>query len=309
MKFIDQHKGNRKEISVHGQESIATTMKLARMNLAIRGISANLGKKATSTFTNDQHKDLKADYILMNPPFNLKEWREENTLLDDPRWKGYDVPPVSNANYAWILNMVSKLSNNGTGCLLLANGALSADGIEYEIRKQLIENDLIEAIIVLPNRMFYSTDISVTIWIFNKNKHKRIVQKNEKSISFRGRENEILLMDLRKKGHPFEKKYVEFNDNDRKEIVDIFHNWQTENNFSLYKNLKGICYSANKNEIIEKDYSLVTSKYIEFDSGEDTINYSEEIKNIQADLNNLFNEETKSKKELETVLKELINGL
>ena len=145
MKFIDEHKGNKKDISIYGQEYTATTLKLAKMNLAIRGISANMGSKAASTFTEDQHPDLKADFALMNPPFNQKGWREEDELLDDPRWNGYAIPPVSNANYAWILNMVSKLSQNGVGCLLLANGSLNAGGTEYEIRKQLIENDLIEA--------------------------------------------------------------------------------------------------------------------------------------------------------------------
>ena len=309
MKFIEQHQGNRKEISVYGQESIATTMKLAKMNLAIRGISANFGKKATSTFTNDQHKDLKADYILMNPPFNLKEWREENTLIDDPRWKGYDVPPVSNANYAWILNMVSKLSNDGTGCLLLANGALSIDGTEYEIRKQLIENDLVEAILVLPRDMFYSTNISVTIWILNKNKHERTVNKNGKTFIFRARENEILFMDLRQEGHPFEKKYIELTEEDRKKITDTFHSWQTKDGFSNYKNIKEFCFSARKEDIINNNYSLVTSKYIEFNHNTKNINYDEEMKKIQKDLCELFSEEEKSKNELSIVLKELGYGI
>lgn len=114
----------------------------------------------------------------MNPPFNQKDWCEENALLDDPRWKSYEISATSNANYAWILNVISKLSNDGTGCLLLANGALSADRTEYEIRKQLIENDLVEAILILPRNMFYSTNIPVTVWIFNKNKHERTIKKN-----------------------------------------------------------------------------------------------------------------------------------
>ena len=127
MKFIKEHNGNAKNISVFGQESITTTLRLAKMNLAIRGISADLGKKAVSTFLDDQHKDLKTDFALMNPPFNQKGWREDNELTDDPRWKGFATPDVSNANYAWVLNMVSKLSQNGVGCLLLANGALSSE--------------------------------------------------------------------------------------------------------------------------------------------------------------------------------------
>ena len=128
--------------------------------MAIRGISANLGEVAADTFANDQHKDLKADFIMANPPFNQKDWRAEKELLDDPRWKGYDVPPKSNANYGWILNMVSKLSENGVAGFILANGALSGGGEEYKIRKKLIENNLVEAIVIIPRDTFYTTDHS-----------------------------------------------------------------------------------------------------------------------------------------------------
>lgn len=143
IKFIEAHHGNKKEVSIYGQEYTNTTYKLAKMNLAIRGISANLGEKAADTFGDDQHKDLKADYIMVNPPFNQKDWRGENELKDDPRWRGYDVPPKSNANYAWILNIVSKLSDNCVAGFILANGALSGGGEEYKIRRKLeIENFL-----------------------------------------------------------------------------------------------------------------------------------------------------------------------
>ena len=299
MKFIDEHKGNKKEISVYGQEYTSTTLKLAKMNLAIRGISANLGGKAASTFQNDQHQDLKADFALMNPPFNQKGWREETELNDDPRWRGYVVPPVSNANYAWILNMVSKLSQNGTGCLLLANGALSADGDEYRIRKQLIENDLVEAILILPMNMFYSTDISVTIWVFNKNKHDHLGTKH-----FRDRSNQIIFMDLRKKGHPYEKKYIELTPEDRSEIVKTFHKWQTVDGFKEYVNIKEYCYSASKDEIVKNDYSLVPSKYIEFDKTL-SFSYDEEMKKVQAELNALFSKEDESRSKIKKVMKEL----
>ena len=313
MKFIDEHKGNKKAISVYGQEYTATTRKLALMNLAIRGINANLGNKAASTFTSDLHKDLKADFALMNPPFNQKGWREENELNNDARWKGYDTPPVSNANYAWILNMINKLSQNGVGCLLLANGALSAgdapDGVEYKIRKQLIENDLVEAIIVLPNRMFYSTDISVTIWIFNKNKHARTADKGGREFKYRDRTNEILLFDLRQKGHPYEKKYVEFTSEDRKEIVDVYHTWQSAETFEQYVNVPGFCQSVNKEDIVEKDYSLITSKYIEFDKNVEEFDYSEEMIRIQGELKSVFLEEESSRKELAKVLEELGYGI
>ena len=152
--FIEKHKGNKKEVTIYGQEENPQTYKLARMNLAIRGLSCNLGNENASTFTKDKHKDLRADYILANPPFNLKDWRTEEQLVNDARWNGYEVPPVSNANYAWILHMLSRLSYDGTAAFLLANGALGIDGVEQKIRKQLIENNKIEAIIVLPRDMF-----------------------------------------------------------------------------------------------------------------------------------------------------------
>ena len=307
MKFIQEHQGDTKKISVFGQEKISTTLKLAKMNLAIRGISANMGTKATSTFQNDQHPDLKADYALMNPPFNQKEWRNENELVDDPRWKGYVTPPTTNANYAWILNFVSKLSNNGTGCLLLANGALSSSGAEYDIRKQLIENDLIEAIIILPMNMFYTTDISVTIWVFNKNKKHRTINKNGENIEYRDRTNEILFMDLRQKGHPFEKKYIEFTQEDRNEFVKTFHDWQSIDANNKYKNIKSYCQSVKKEDLI--DYSLVPSKYIEFDSKESDIDYENEMKQIQKELEELYRQEEISKTKVKEILKGLGYGI
>lgn len=160
MKFVDRHQGNRQNISVIGQESQPETWRLCKMNLAIRGISHNLGEANASTFTQDLHKDKKVDFIMANPPFNLKNWRKEDELKDDSRWSGYNVPRASNANYAWILHMISKLDvNHGIAGFLLANGALN-DPDEFEIRKQLLKNDRIEAIIVLPRDMFYTTDIS-----------------------------------------------------------------------------------------------------------------------------------------------------
>ena len=157
------------------------------MNLAIRGISASLGVKADDTFAKDQHPDLKADFIMANPPFNQKDWRASDELTDDPRWSGYEVPPTGNANYGWILHMVSKLSENGTACFILANGALSGDGQEKAIRKKIIENHLVEAIIILPRSMFYTTDISVTLWILNKNKKVRTVQRGDITRNYRDR--------------------------------------------------------------------------------------------------------------------------
>ena len=305
MRFVDEHKGNRLNVSIYGQESLDTTRRLAKMNLAIRGISANLGAEAADTFTKDQHKDLKVDFCLENPPFNKKGWREANQLLDDPRWNGYVTPPASNANYGWLLNTISKLGQNGVGAVLLANGALSADGDEYEIRRRMIENDLVEAIMVLPRDMFYITDISVTVWILNKNKKARVEKRPGGDVAFRDRTNEVLFMDLRQMGHPFEKKYIEFTEEDRAIIVDRFKSWRLEGYATPYEDIPEFCYAAKKAEIVEKGYSLVPSRYIEFVNRDESIGYEEKMSQLQCELKELFALERKSKQELQEVMKHL----
>jgi type I restriction enzyme M protein len=327
VKFIEAHHGNKKEVSIYGQEYTNTTYKLAKMNLAIRGISGNLGEKAANTFLDDQHKDLKADFIMANPPFNQKDWRAENELIDDPRWRGYDVPPKSNANYGWILNMVSKLSDNGVAGFILANGALSGGGEEYKIRRKLIENNLVEAILVLPRNLFYTTDISVTLWIVNKNKKAQSKKVGDETRNFRNREKEILFMDLRQMGIPFEKKYTQFSDEDIQKVVSTYHQWQTAtmvndqlvmvneemaedvNTASItiaqYKDIPEFCYSASFDEIAKKDFSLVPSKYIAFVNRDENINFDDKMKNLQTEFAELLQAEEKSKQELLKVFENL----
>ena len=305
LKFIDKHKGNQKDISIYGQELTNTTFKLAKMNLAIRGISANMGSKAADTFSDDQHRGLKADYIMANPPFNLKDWRAENELTDDPRWAGYRVPPKSNANYAWILTMISKLSQNGVAGFILANGALSGSGEEYEIRKQIIENDLVEAIVILPRAMFYSTDISVTLWILNRNKTARTVEVVDDVKKYRNRQNEVLFLDLRQKGEPFEKKFIQFGEDEISNIAKNFHNWQQESHQETYQDIPEYSYSATLGEIRKKDYSLVPSKYIEFVNRDEQIDYDVQMESLQNDLKQLFQQEKDLKREVENVFKSL----
>ncbi|MCM1167322.1 MAG: type I restriction-modification system subunit M [Lachnospiraceae bacterium] len=305
IKFVEAHSGNKKKISIYGQEYTNTTYKLAKMNLAIRGISANLGEMAANTFSNDQHKDLKADYIMANPPFNQKEWRADDELTDDPRWDGYEVPPTSNANYGWILNIVSKLSQNGVAGFLLANGALSDDGTELKIRKQLIENNLVEAIVILPRSLFYTTDISVTLWILNKNKKAREVEKNGELVHYREREREILFMDLRQMGSPFEKKFVELTEADRQKVADTYHAWQRTDFGKAYENIPEFCYSASFDEISEKGFTLVPSRYIKFVNRDENIDFDTKMKELQAELKDLLIEEEKSKADLLEVFKEL----
>ena len=298
MKFIKSHHGNKKDVSIYGQELTSTTYKLGKMNLAIRGINANLGAVANDTFHKDQHPDLKADYIMANPPFNLKDWREEDELLDDHRWNGYAVPPKSNANYAWILNMVSKLSENGVAGFILANGALSGGGEEYKIRRKLIENDLVEAIIIIPRDTFYTTDISVTLWILNKNKKQRNLEINKKDKQYRDREGEILFMDLRTWGSEYEKKYTELTKDDIEKVALNYHNWQQGDFASTYKDVAEYCYCADFNEIKENNFSLVPSKYIEFVDRDSGIDFDSEMKRIQKDFSVLLQEEKDSQRQL-----------
>jgi len=301
IKFIEAHHGNKKEISIYGQEKINTTYKLAKMNLAIRGISANLGEKAAGTFDDDQHKDLKADFIMANPPFNQKDWRGENELIDDPRWRGYDVPPKSNANYGWILNMVSKLSENGIAGFILANGALSGGGEEYKIRRKLIENNLVEAILVLPQDMFYTTNISVTLWILNKNKKAQSKKVGDETRQYRDREKEILFMDLRQMGIPFEKKYIQFSDENILKITSTYHQWQSQE----IENIPEFCYSASFDEVAKKDFSLVPSKYIEFVNRDENIDFDEKMQTLKTEFADLLKAEAQSKNDLLSVFKEL----
>lgn len=309
MKFIEAHHGNKKDVSVYGQEYTNTTYKLAKMNLAIRGIACNLGKKAADTFHDDQHKDLKADFIMANPPFNQKDWRAENELTGDPRWRGYDTPPVSNANYGWILNMVSKLSANGMAGFLLANGALSGDGTELNIRRQLLKNHLVEAIVILPRNMFYSTDISVTLWILAANRKARTVEQNGEQVKYRNRENEVLFIDLRQWGEPFEKKYIQFSQEQIARIAENFHNWQREGHEQTYRDVPEYCYSATLKEIEAKGWSLVPSKYIEFKSRDEGIDFDSKMKELQAEMKKLLKQEEDSKKELLNLFRELGYGI
>ena len=275
------------------------------MNLAIRGISGNLGDTAADTFYKDQHENLKADFIMANPPFNQKDWRASDELVDDPRWDGYETPQTGNANYAWILSMVSKLSENGVAGFILSNGALSGDGTEKAIRTKLIENNLVEAIIILPRNMFYTTDISVTLWILNKNKKARTVLHEDVTRHYRDREEEVLFMDLRQRGEAFEKKFIQFSKQDIKDFADTLHTWQQAGSDEKYQDIAEYCCSVKKSDIAAKDYSLVPSKYIEFINRDENIDFDEKMNSLKAEFSEILAEEAKSKSDLLNVFKEL----
>ena len=318
-KFVESHHGNRKNISVIGQESVQETWRLCKMNLAIRGISHNLGEKNASTFTEDLHKDKKVDFIMANPPFNLKGWRGEDQLLDDPRWRGYGVPRVSNANYAWILHMISKLDvTHGIAGFLLANGALN-DPDDYEIRKQLLLNDKVEAIIVLPRDMFYTTDISVTLWIVNMNKKAGTVNKRQ----VRDRRGEVLFMDLRRWDQNVEEIVIDKGKKKKKTVLTpaqiadvkkVYDAWQSVDT-TLYADVPEFCQSvkilkkdkvhAEDISIEDKDFSLAPSKYIEFIDHDLDIDYAQEMARIQNEMRLLMVSEELS----QSMLKDAFRGI
>lgn len=304
IKFIQNHKGNKKDISVYGQEYTGATYKLAKMNLAIRGISANLGAAAKDTFANDQHETLKADFIMANPPFNQKDWRASDELVDDHRWDGYETPPTSNANYGWILHMVSKLSENGVAGFVLSNGALSDEGVEHKIRKKLIEDDLVEAIILLPRKLFYTTDIGVTLWILNKNKKKHSVEDDAHKRDYRDRTGEVLFIDMRKCGIPFEKKFIDLTDKELSTTIETYHNWQQENWTKTYTNIPEYCYSSTFKEIKENNFSLVPNKYIEFKFSNESFDFDGHLAKLQNKVDVILQREKQEKSELFRSFKE-----
>ena len=267
VRLIEAHGGNKRNVSVYGQESDPDTYRLAKMNLAARGISYHLGDSNASSFTNDKHPNLRADYIMANPPFNLKDWRTDEKLTKDIRWNGYGLPPVGNANYAWILHMLYHLDQTkGVAGFLLSNGALE-DEDTLAIREQLIKNDKVEAIFILPREMFYSTDTSVTLWILNQDKKGGL--RNGRQL--RNRENEVLFVDLRTwnqnnsaiKTDKSKKTFVVFNEEQIKAICDIYHGWQTYTDMEPYDKPE-LYHAASIDEIEANGWSLVPSCYVKF---------------------------------------------
>lgn len=286
VKFVTSHSGNQKDISIYGQEQTSTTYKLAKMNLAIRGISGNLGEVPADTFFKDQHPDLKADYIMANPPFNLKAWRAADELSDDPRWSGYDVPPTGNANYGWILHMVSKLSENGIAGFVLANGSMSTSTSgEGAIRQKLIENDLIDCMIALPGQLFYTTQIPVCLWFITRNKGERKgvgslfrssdsreyesgpSEKDSRPPSsqeqtFRARHGETLFIDARNHGTMVDRTHKELTADDIAEIAKTYHAWRSASKDGEYEDKPGFCKSSTLADIKANDYVLTPGRYV-----------------------------------------------
>jgi type I restriction enzyme M protein len=288
-RFIELHEHRKGKISIFGQESNPTTYKLARMNLAIRGIEARI--ELGDTLLNDKLPDVKVDYILANPPFNVSDYQIQK---DDHRWK-YGVPPSGNANYAWLQHFLSKLAPGGTAGIVLANGSMSSDtNTEGDIRKNLVENDLVDCMVSLPTQLFYNTQIPACLWFLARNK------TNGK---FRNRSGHFLFIDAREKGTMISRRQKELTDEDISSIGEIYHNWRSKEWEQKYKDIPGLCKSASIDEIRRNNHILTPGRYIEFKEEEDDgVAFDEKLKKLTLDLKEQM---TKAKELDEQIAKNL----
>lgn len=267
--FIASHAGSIDRVSVYGQESNADTWKMAKINMAIRGIDANLGPHQADTFYNDVHKTQKFDFIMANPPFNLSNWGAEH-LKDDVRWK-YGMPPAGNANYAWIQHMIHHLAPNGKIGLVLANGALSTQSSgEGDIRKNIVDADLVEGIVAMPTQLFYSVTIPVTLWFISKNKKQK---------------NKTLFIDARKMGHMVDRKHRDFAPEDIQKLADTFTAFEE----GTLEDVKGFCAVATTGEIAKQDYILTPGRYVGIEEVEDDGEpFEEKMARLTGELSEMF---------------------
>lgn len=274
-KFLNAHGGKIGDIAVYGQESNPTTYKLAKMNLAIRGIDAKI--ELGDTFHNDRHKDLKADYIIANPPFNISDWGGEQ-LQDSHMWK-YGTPPAGNANYAWLQLFINKLGPNGTAGIVLANGSMTTNsGNEGEIRKRLIQEDVVDCMVALPTQLFYNTQIPACLWFLARNR------KNHK---FRDRSNEILFIDARNTGAMISRKNRMLNDQDIEKIAGTYHNWRNPD--GKYEDIAGFCKAATLEEVEANNFVLTPGRYVGAEDLEDDgIPFEEKVAVITSSLAEQF---------------------
>lgn len=276
-KFVEAHGGSMHDLAIYGQESNPTTWRLCKMNLAIRGIEGNLGPHNADTFHDDQHKDLKADFILANPPFNISDWGGER-LKDDVRWK-YGVPPAGNANYGWIQHMVHHLSPAGIAGFVLANGSLSSNTSgEGVIRKKMITEGLMDCIVAMPSQLFYTTQIPACLWFVSRERHDH---------KFRDRHDEILFIDARKMGAMISRKNREFTEEDIRKISGAYHNWRNKN--GKYEDVKGFCKAAKIAEVEKSGYVLTPGRYVGTDYvEEDDATFEEKMAKLTKELSSQF---------------------
>lgn len=296
-KFVESHGGSRNDISVFGQESNPTTWRLAMMNLAIRGIEANLGGQWGDSFHNDLHPDLKADYILANPPFNISYWGGER-LRDDKRWI-YGVPPASNANYAWVQHIIHHLAPNGIAGFVLANGSMSSNiGGDGEIRKAIIKADLVDCMLAMPGQLFYTTSIPVCLWFLSRSKSGN---------GFRDRKGETLFIDARNMGSMVDKVHRELTDEHIQKIAGTYLAWKKPNRYSEYKDIPGLCKSVTINEIENQGYVLTPGRYVGVEEViDDGLPFKEKIQSLVKTLDDQFRESAKLEESIKKFLTELL---
>ncbi len=302
-KFIEEHAQEqhydpaeqRKHISVYGQESNPTTWKLAAMNMAIRGIDFNFGKKNADSFLNDQHPDLRADFVMANPPFNIKDWWSES-LADDVRWK-YGTPPKGNANFGWMQHMLHHLAPTGSMALLLANGSMSSNtNNEGEIRKRLIEEDLVECMVALPGQLFTNTQIPACIWFLTKDKSGKDGKK-------RDRRDDLLFIDARNLGYMRDRVLRDFALEDIRKVADTFHAWQQGDD---YEDVPGFCASVDYQQIAKHDFVLTPGRYVGApDHEEDGEPFADKMARLTEQLKGQFEESDR----LEAAIRRNLGGL
>ncbi len=319
-KFVEAHGGKIGDIAIYGQESNATTRRLAIMNLAIRGIEADIGPEHADTFRRDVHPDLKADFVIANPPFNDSDWFR---MDDDIRWK-YGIPPKGNANFAWVQHFIHHLAPNGTAGFVLANGSMSSNQSgEGDIRKALIENDLVDCMIALPGQLFYSTQIPVCLWFLTKSKSARKIAQPDGDLPdcIRDRKNETLFIDARKMGTLVDRVHRELTEEDIDKIVSTYHGWRLDfgalmdeaNKTGIcldmdvpYADVPGFCKSATSAEIASHGYVLTPGRYVGAEAIEDDGEpFDEKMKRLVTQLNEQFAESAK----LEQAIKANLKGL
>jgi len=279
-KFVAKHQGKLDDISIYGQESNQTTWRLCKMNLAIRGIDSSQVKwNNEGSFLNDAHKDLKADYVIANPPFNDSDWSQD-LLRKDGRWK-YGVPPAGNANYAWIQHFVYHLAPSGIAGFVLAKGSLTSKSSgEGEIRKSLVEDRLVDCIVNLPPKLFLNTQIPASLWFLSRNK------ANGK---YRNRTDEVLFIDARNMGHLINRRTREFSQEDTQKIADTYHNWRNPD--GDYEDVKGFCNSASIERVRELDYVLTPGRYVGLAVEEDDFDFNERFTRLKAEFEGQLVEE------------------
>jgi type I restriction enzyme M protein len=294
--FIEQHGGRRGDISIYGQESNPTTWRLAKMNLAIRGIEANIGSHNADSFYSDLHKDLKADFILANPPFNMSDWGGER-LREDVRWK-YGPPPPGNANFAWVQHIIHHLAPSGVAGFVLANGSMSSNQSgEGEIRKALVEADLVDCMIALPGQLFYGSAIPVCLWFLARNK------SNGK---FRDHRKQTLFIYARKLGHLVDRTHRELSDQDISRVASIYHAWRGEREAGKYKDVLGFCKTAPTEEIAVNSYVLTPGRFVGAEEVEDDGEpFGDKIRRLGAALEEQFAESTRLEQQIMSAMRRL----